>query len=251
MPRKTVPISREELDGPLGEYEETHPAFGQVSFHRVQGHPGKLYGSNLDDHHTFITLEVKTSKRVHHGNDWHFSKDLLIEVNLSAAQFAELLTTMNVGSGTPCTLRYVAPNGQGEIPEIPMDQESEASRVEEQFRERLRKKVEKLKHNENEIQKILEKKNIGKKDRETIKALVYESYRFFVDAAPYAVQTFSEATQKLVSSAKAEVDAFITSVVQKAGMEALVEQSKQLKGKVDEEAIDDSYTLSSSYRSGR
>ena len=235
MSKKTEEIKRIKTE-PSGSCE-IHPAFGQASFHRVQGNPGKLYGSNLEDHHTFIDLEIKTSERHHNlARDWYFASDPIVRVTFSAAQFAELLTTMNMGGGIPCTLNYVTPDGGGIIPKIPLDQETEAERIEEEFKAKLADNVRDLKENEEKVNEILEKKIIGKKYRATIKNLMYESYRFFVDSAPFAVQSLVEAKEKVIVSAKAEIDAFLTNVVQRVGLEAITEQSKLLKGKRNDKA---------------
>lgn len=226
-----INVTKRDKPGSREAIQEEHPAFGQVSFSRRQGHPGKLYGSSLDNHQTFITLEVKRSELEHHlSRDWYFSRDLLIEVDLSAAQFAELLTTMNVGSGVPCTLRYV--RGEGAIPEIPQDKKTEAERIEESFNADLKDKVESFKDIEQRIGQILEKKSIGKQDRADIKSMVYQARRFFVDAAPFAVKSMVEAKEKVVTSAKAEIEAFMMHIVTKTGLKAL--KGQQVKGELDE-----------------
>ena len=216
---------------------ERHPAFGQASFSRRQGHPGKLYGSNLEDHHTHVALEIKRSELVHDlSHDWFFPGDLLIEVNFSAAQFAELITTLNVGSGVPCTIRAV--KGEGYVPAIPEEVRTESERIEESFKQKLKERVGKLREYEQSISEILSKKSIGKKDREQIKNLVYQARRFFVDSAPFAVSSLYEAKEKVVTSAKAEIEAFLTNAIVTAGI-------KTLKGKSYEDYNSDSDIASS------
>lgn len=210
---------------------ESHPAFGQARFARKQGNPGKLYGSNLDRHECFITLEIHRSELIHDLNhDWYFPCDSVVDIDFSAAQFAELLTTMNVGGGVPCTLRYI--HGEA-IPAIPQEVQTESERIEESFKRALSAKVEQLAEFEKEVAEILEKQSIGKKDRVRIKNLMYQARRFFTDAAPFAVSSLYEAKEKVVTSAKAEIEAFMTNAIVRAGI-------LQLKGKSYEEFSNDS-----------
>ena len=113
---------------------ESHPAWGMVEFSRVEhGGPCRLFGSSLTNHGTTIILRVWEASRKHDcGQDWYHGsiRKELIAVEMSAAQFAGLLTTMNVGNGVPCTIRHV----QGvQRPEVPPDP-GEMGRVRAAFR---------------------------------------------------------------------------------------------------------------------
>jgi len=58
--------------------------------------------------------------------------------DLSAAQFAELLTTMNVGSGVPCT-RYI----EGKRIQDPPDMKLEVEKVQDSFKQDMKDLAEK------------------------------------------------------------------------------------------------------------
>lgn len=101
-----------------GTHDQKHPAYGMVSFSRVthsggaHGANNRLFGSSIDDHHTSIMLEIKEASVRHDlSRDWFFPDNTLIKVELSQVQFAELLTTMNAGSGIPCTIRWLRDKG--------------------------------------------------------------------------------------------------------------------------------------------
>jgi len=218
--RKTEKIKKIKAIGT--GYDESHPAFATAVFTRCTGGNPKLYGSHLADHANTIVLTLYSSMRNHHLNtDWYLTRKKIMEVEFSSAQFAELMTTMNVSSGTPCTLR----NLDGEIiPGLPQNIVTESERVEDSFKENLREHVASMEQVEAQVAEILQKKNIGKADRSTIQRLVNTAKRFLSDAAPFAVQCFSEAKVKVVSSAKAEIDAFMTHAIQSAGIKALKEK---------------------------
>ncbi len=228
--RKTEEIKKEvTVKGGDRSVNYTHPSFGMVSVNRVFGHRGILFGSHLQDHHTTIELTIKKGKRNHHlGQDWYSGREELINITLSAAQFVEMITTMNMGDGIPCTIRHV---GREYTPDIPDEEDTESERVEEEFVERMQDRVSLLKENEDKIEEILNKKSIGKKDRETIKELVFQARRYFVDSAPFAIKSFHKAKQKVVTSVKAEVESFMNTVVHNAGLKAI--EGKQMETPFD------------------
>src|SRR5208337_4240325 len=98
--------------------EDYHdPSYAMVSFSRISagGEGLSLFGSSIK-HHSAITLSIKQarlSRDTDLSHDWYFAENRfpLIEVTLSPNQFAELLTSMNVGDGVPATLTLY--NGQG------------------------------------------------------------------------------------------------------------------------------------------
>ena len=82
------------------------PYMGQISASRISGGQINLYGSNIQ-HHEVISITINASETHRDYNQDYFTpKETKVEVWLSAAQWAEFLTRMNVGGGTPCTIRY-------------------------------------------------------------------------------------------------------------------------------------------------
>jgi hypothetical protein len=63
-----------------------------------------LFDSSFEHQH-FITLSIRRAEKHTDGaNDFIFGKEEYIEVWMSETQFARAITSMNIGSGTPCTL---------------------------------------------------------------------------------------------------------------------------------------------------
>lgn len=228
-PKPEKPESRKER-GPGGTIRETetHPAYGMVGIRRTTGSI-KLYGSALDKHGSFIEIIVREAERQHDlGRDWHASGKILVQAAVSQAQFAELITTPNVGHGVPCTLQFVT--DRGHVPPIDMDTETEARKVVEGFQESLEDLSERLKEKAGQLEKILAKKSVGKEDRRRIREL-FGFVRQEVDAnMPYAVEAFQEAAEKVVAQGKAELDAMIASVVGRLGFESLGQLASAASG---------------------
>jgi hypothetical protein len=94
----------------------THEAGALIQFSRVTG-KANLFGSDFDHDH-YITLKVTPCTTQRSSNRTWYMGTLkpYIEVSLSAAQFAEAITTLNCGSGIPCTMEYLS--GRGKFPRI-------------------------------------------------------------------------------------------------------------------------------------
>lgn len=200
-----------------------HESYGMVTFSRITGHPGRLFGSHLKDHHTFVRLVLKRAQRVHNlSHDWYFAKNpILVELDLSAAQFADLITTMNSGDGTPCTIRFL----DGREMDRPPDEELEAEKVRTSFRNRVAGIGDKLRKTRDEVEEILAKKgSIGVADRRSISAAFSRFITEVEQNMPFVLECFEESAQKVVSHAKAEVDAFTTQTVIAAGLDALAKR---------------------------
>lgn len=205
------------------EEQLKHESYGVVRFSRRTGDPGRLFGSALNSHGSYVTLEVAraTLIRDEHRYDRTYSsmRGDLIEVDLSAAQFAELLTTMNVGCGTPCTISYM----NGKKMERPPEILHETERVRTGFKEHMADLVRQTEKDLQEVKKIFEEKSLTKKDRADVLERFSKIVTELRSNAPFMLEMFQEATERVTSAAKAEVDAFITTNVVAAGLKQLLE----------------------------
>jgi hypothetical protein len=206
----------------LGEFKEEHPSFGMIGFSRVTNSLGRnlLFGSPLDRHHETIVMRVMTAERGHHlGHDWFHGCKRLIEVEMSPMQFAQLLTTMNFGDGVPCTIRFVG--DRGKIDPVPDEHISEQVMVFEDMRRDVDDLVGSMNERRRQLKSLLSKKYISKGDREEIARLSESIFLWFEEHIPFAFKSFEESAEKVVTAAKAQVEAFTLSVLVKAGMEKL------------------------------
>lgn len=204
----------------------SHPSYGKVGFSRVNssGRGPRLFQSHTDNS-TFVTLTIKRAEVAHDlGRDWTFGKEQLIEVHLSAAQFAELLTTMNMGDGVPCTIAYV---GREKMPNPP-ETETVGEKVRNTFRQEVKDKLVEMQQTRAEMATLMEKPNLNKTDRKTLLDQMDRLIGQFSSHAPFMLDAFEEAVEKTVTGAKAEVEAFMTSAIHKAGLEHLQQQAPTL-----------------------
>lgn len=197
---------------------KTHPAYGTARFSRVTGNI-KLFASPLDRHQNFITLTISRAELQHDtGTDWRFPREPLIEVAFSAAQFAQLLTTLNVGEGVPCTIQSI---DRKPVPPLPSDEETETDRIHKDFSRSLKGLIEKISESQRKANLILSKKSVGKLDRQEIKAALANIRQEIESNLPFLVEQFQRAACKIETASKAEVEATITAAVEKLGLEKL------------------------------
>ena len=200
----------------------SHPSYGMVSFSRIScGGKTKLFGSAIRDHHTIVRLRIVPGEIKHDvGKDWYFGSDgkPFIVVELSALQFSELLTQMNIGSGVPCTIRRV--NGK-EIPEPPDDM-VESDRIKENFDSRLKDRTSKFsEYASTLIDKLSEPGPIKASEKKEIMDKLRTIKMELEQNTPFYLRCFEESADRMVSTAKAEVDAFVTHVIHQAGIKTL------------------------------
>jgi hypothetical protein len=202
------------------EFEREHPSYGLVSISRITGGSGarRLFGSPLANHYGTIRLSIGTAKWIHglhHDRYYGSLRGEHIEVEMSAAQFADMITSLNMGSGTPCTIRHLA---GAQIPPPP-DYATEAEHIRDNFEGSLDKYKAKARTYRKKIEELTSKLSTKAKEEIRIALDVIEDQ--LSSNVPFVVKQFQEATTRITSAAKAEVDAFVTGVVRAAGLEAI------------------------------
>jgi hypothetical protein len=204
--------------------EESHESYVMVGFSRRNGSPGAMFGSSLRVHESYVTLRVTSAVRIHEdGYDRYFGslRGEILEVDLSAAQFAELLTTMNIGSGVPGTLRYLS---NRKVPNPP-EAKVEAVRVREGFARDMKKLVRDAKASVEAVKEKLSGKTVSQSDRKAVLGAMEDLVQRVESDAPWMLQMFEEATEKVVVAAKAEMDAFATHNIVAEGLRSFAERA--------------------------
>lgn len=225
-----IPFSSRAETGSMGGTRERHESFGLVGVSRIS-HAGRnrMFGTHLDQHPTTFRFTVKRAVRYHsqlaydsYFHDHEAAPVELVEFEMTATQFVELLTSLNVGEGVPCTLRYVMGTRMEDVPE---EHKSEHEVIRNTFKRDMLNVAKSAKPATDQIDAILDKKTIGKGDRDEIRGLVRSIVKQFDDHAPFVMRQFTEATTRMETAGKAEVEAYAQQVIRAAGLEYL----RQLK----------------------
>jgi len=239
-----IPYTRTEESshgsGHRTEMRERHESFGLVGVSRITVGGGarcNMFGSHLDHHPTLFRFTVKRAVRLHtelaydrFHSDGEAERTQLLEFDLTATQFVELMTSLNVGEGIPCTLRYVL--GE-QMEDVPGEHETEAQNIARKFAAEMKDVAGSVKPLTDQVAAIMAKPTIGKGDRSAVVSLVGQIVRQFDDHAPFVMKQFVESTGRLVTAGKAEVEAYATSVIMAAGIEHL----RQLRERGGEQAV--------------
>jgi len=213
--------------------ETSHPAYGLAAFHRVSGHPGNLFGSSVDCDQ-YVELEIKPAVESDDEFDRHYYDSGIpyITIALSPAQFADLITNMNIGMGIPCTI--LDRDGK-DVERIPDDiRTNELDRQRENFKEKMKIRKEELYKSQDKIEEILSKPNLNKADKEELKRVLFRSIQDASSNIEFYMEQFQEATEGIVHEAKSEIDATVQHCVMSAGLKALGEEFKNQHKQIED-----------------
>jgi flagellar hook-basal body complex protein FliE len=205
--------------------EQKHESFGQIYFGRTNGH-AEFYGSELEQSH-YISMEIHQSE-VHRelSKDWYFTKGLpVIRLRMTSGQFAELITSLNNGSGVPCTLEMVKGEKVAPLPK----QESRKEFVHRKFEDRMKEFGDTIREKQQKAKELVKKKTLSKQDihdlTHHIEWLTTEVERNI----PFFAKCFQETMDEVVFEAKTEIENAIQHKINVLGLTALHDQNKLLQ----------------------
>lgn len=124
------------------------------------------------------------------------------------------MSSLNNGSGVPCTLEWIA--GKGRLPRLP----NPKSRV-DQFGKEFQKSFDEALEALEELQSALAASGLSKKKIDELLSRARRAQSAIQSSAPFVAQQFGEHMENEVESAKVEVHGYIQNLIQRAGLEAL------------------------------
>lgn len=214
-----------------GTTRTKHPSYGQCQISRVSSNKRvPLYGTANECRET-IRLSIHSS--VHNrdlNRDWYFTDEELIEVEMSPAQFAEMITSLNIGSGTPVTIRRIKGQDLIEDPPYKADQEL----FNKEFNDKVQSVMKDMDQLIDQAKELKNQKSVTKKALMDLMANLETVQREIRSNMPFVAKSFEEHMSNVVSSAKIEFEAFVEGKIHSAGMEALRDQAPKnnlLEGK--------------------
>jgi hypothetical protein len=204
---------------------ERHPAYAQIAASRVSG-AALLYGSDFRHQH-FITLRINTSELHRSLNkDW-YSEDgtPMIEVAMSEVQWASFISTLNMGSGTPCTLQFV--NGSGPVPGIAAKTQTRG----DQFKGELADQLNKARKEIAAAQALLQTGAGTAGQRKKALDHLHQASMAVECNAEFVAKSFGEHIERWTERAKTEIHGYLSGIIQRTGIKALRGESPiQLEG---------------------
>lgn len=205
--------------------KDKHPSYGMLQFSRVSGGATNLFGSSIQ-HRDTIKMYLREGE-IERGlnTDWYYGNKEIVEVEMSYSQFAEVITSMNMGTGIPVTIRYI--QGKGKIEDCPFTDKK--SQFEEEFKNNLSKANEKANDLLNSVKSMFEeKKSFTKKDKEEILSKIHHLNMEINCNKDYIYRKFNEQMDKTTLEAKGEIEAFCQNKINSIANAALVEHKDDI-----------------------
>jgi hypothetical protein len=204
----TIAPTRSE-GGMHDDYREDHPAYGMVGVSRMTGGNKALFGSDFR-HNNTITITVQRAN-VRRGNakDWYSAAGMgpnVVEIELSEAQWATLLSNPNVGDGVPCTIRNI----MGErMPHIAPPVENRRTQLNDEITGMVEAIIERI--------EAVKAKAPTKKMQFDLQVVI-DHLR---SNLPFLARSFDKHAEDTIEKMKVEVGAYITNAIARAGVQAL------------------------------
>lgn len=202
---------------------ETHPSYGMIRVSRIQGGGVRLFGSKLPTHNTFMELEIREGSIGHDlGRDWYSGSGgkRIVTIHMSNVQFAELITSLNIGDGVPCTIKW---DGREEKEEPPL-REIELTRIRNAAQKDMNALAGRSRDRAKPVLEKLKSLKLPKGVYEEVAMVFHLVEQDLEKNMPFAAEQFQRAADKVEQAVKAEVDAFMLHAVHKVGLAAIAER---------------------------
>ena len=217
------------------EYTETHPSYGCISISPVSG-KGVLFGSEVTHQH-FISITISEARRVvDEPHEFVMSDREIVRIAMTQAQFAEMITSPNRGSGTPCTIERCT--GDSDKPWVdsrhggrpsPPAPEHYTKKYKQVIGERADLISESLKTAAQLADKLL---NGGEKpNKANLKAIASSLHcaQMNLDRnLPYVMEEMEEGIEKRMATAVSEFESYLSFSLKAKGLEHLQSEVPRL-----------------------
>ena len=182
-----------------------HDSFGVLRIHRTTNSGEvQLFGSSVKTNE-IIRLEIAPAiyERGLH-RDWIYGKSLpLIQVDMTQSQFAEAITNLNIGTGTPVTIKTVGGKSIKSYIE-----ESKFEQFQNEFEDETKGLLKSISQAQTEVEMLLNKKSVTKSDKEEIRGHLRHIEQMLESSMPFLYKSFNEQVGKTLHEAKMEIEAF-------------------------------------------
>lgn len=207
-------------DDPQHDWQTyTHPAYGAISAHRIQGQ-AHLFASHIK-HNGFVQIELSAATLNCHGTlgeTVHGGHERVAVVWMSEAQWVAFISRMNCGAGTPCTFHYRQHGPLKEVPELP-DPTDPAGRLQHIVDDVLRRDVSRIENQAKKIHALLD--SLPARKRNEIASLVDSMKQHLIANHKFQAEKLTEHKEELVVEAKVELDAMVNALLTKLGVDSL------------------------------
>lgn len=197
--------------------EDKHQSYGMVGVSHVSSSGSYLVGTEFRHHH-YVTLTIcRASKMRGQSREWWNGGAELVSIALSEAQFVELMARPNMGDGVPCTLDHVMGERMPQPP-VPV---TEQAKHHADFKATSRRAVAKLDGSIAAMQALLDTGKIGKTALKEMLGEMQSARQNVAANLPFVEQSFVEHMEKTVNNAAAEIEATVTNIAIRLGVQEM------------------------------
>lgn len=203
--------------------KKQHPSYGMMQLSRssIGGTGTALFGSSIM-HNDVIRLTITNGyMEQEDGQNRYYAKNgrrnCIVEVDMSYTQFAEVITSLNMGDGVPVTITNI---GGQPVPRCPYENKQKLMRKEvESTADGIARK---LNQQAAEVKQLLDEKRVlSKSDREWIVDVLKSAGRKLSSDLPFLNELFQEQMDKTVTEAKGEFESYLQNKMNSIALEAL------------------------------
>lgn len=219
--------------------EHRHESFGMIQVSRRSSSRGAyLFGSPVTDHFATFSIQISTGYSYEDAvgtGELRFMDDKqIVEVEMSPAQFLEMVTNPNVGAGVPCTItRRQGPDGRLYSVKDPPRPRTDVERAHTAFEKRMSAFGKTLDTFIDDVRAASTK--LPKRDQESLRQAAAAIHTEVASNIPFFLRTFHEAAERIVTSKKHEFDAWISGCIRAAGLTHLRQLAPGRTGDAGEE----------------
>ena len=200
--------------------DKEHPSFGTVQIARTSCHPSRSLFDSQTRHSNVIALKVLHASR-YHNEDTHgsgiLSENSIVEVYMSEAQYAHMVSSANLGSGTPCTISQL---GKKIVEECPVD--TTASEYAKESVKDCNKVLERMEEAQEFIDTLVDKKSpLNKKEKKQLSD-VFGNIRQQIKAnIPFLVRSLQKTMDGVVEKAKMDIEVYCMNAMNESGIKRI------------------------------
>ena len=199
---------------------------GIIQINRTFGGRNAMFGSSIE-HDVVMKLSINTCEVDRSfSTDRYYPVNNIIEIELTPAQYAEMITNLNHGVGVPCTITKF----QGKRIKNDLKLKDEIETFKKEYKQNIDEVFNNMKDYINSLDytKPLSPKKI-KEIKERLRILIYS----LENEGPFLSNRFNEYIEKVFVEAQSKIENNISLKLQNLGIEKLNELQikKQLENK--------------------
>lgn len=197
-------------------YEQAHASFGSARLYRGEASRGGVfYGSKVSHGHSMSLRISRDASRRDSYRDWRSPSEELIEIEMSVAQFGELLTNQHEGIGVPVTIRAVLGKDMPPVPPLPGLKEI----IQEDVRDLAAELAKELDTLKAEI--LAAEPKLGKKRTDDFVRHLERSRATMTEGLPTLHKQFIKSCEKTIQDARATFEAGFRLQAQNVGNQVM------------------------------